>query len=183
MKKVVISLVLAMSSNYALAFSTADSRYEGTGHSMSSTGVASTYAARVEIVPGADNDVGVLNTYTLENGSRYLWNYTVRSGDHGMFAVWSQNTAIGNGYCMDLSENAGKWCHYSLKFDNLQLEESIIMKGNNLFRMGSKYLPATAMKYMWRETLSKLVPAPTPEPTPSPDTNNPAPAPLPNGIE
>lgn len=173
MKKLLVPVLLALAP-YAFGAADAGTQYEGKGYSKSSLGQESQYTASVSVVP-ADNGMNINNTYTFSTGV-YQWNYHIHNGANNMFDVYSNAILIGNGYCMPLPTAGDKWCHYSLNVTNIQLEQTVVIKGANVYRMGSKVDLISKVKYMWQESLAKVVPVPPPAPTPTPD---PTPAPVP----
>lgn len=173
MKKLLVSLLLALAP-YAFGAADAGTQFEGKGYSKSSTGQESNYSVNVSVV-AVDHGMDINNTYTFSN-SIYQWNYHLHNGTNNMFDVYSNNILIGNGYCMPIPDNGGKWCHYSIKLANVQLEQTTVIKDGHVYRLGSKYDVDTNTKYMWQESLAKVVPVPAPGPTPPPA---PVPAPVP----
>jgi hypothetical protein len=91
----------------------------------------------------------LISTYRMPDGSTSNWSFEMKAKENGFFDVISGAKVVGGGYCLDHVV----LCHYEVKMGKLQLEETLTIQNEKLYKFGSK--TENGFHVMWQEALGK----------------------------
>lgn len=126
--------------------------YQGTGTYKMTDGKVAAYKLQVSQEPMADRTK--INTkYTFnENGQDKNVEYTMfkKMLKHGFYdLVDAQDVKVGDGYCFTqkVQNRKSRVCHSEFKVTDLNMEETAMIQGNRIERMGSTVQAEMRMAY------------------------------------
>lgn len=116
-----------------------DGTYVGKGSYKTKDGQKGTYSVEVTIKGHKST-----SKYAFTKDKGFTFSAEAKFDKNGFITV-EAGKAKGEGYCFEV------WCHYELPSETL--EETVVFKGKNLYRLGSKM--ENKVLIAWEEMLTK----------------------------
>lgn len=145
----VVSLGLSFAANAVTV-----TQYSGTGVWKSSKGTSGTYTAQSKIE--LDGDIlKIADTITLSDNTSFNLSTKAKKIDDTFFDILNdKDEPIGSGYCFP--NETGKTCHSETSTPEYFTETTVHIMGNNIHRIGSKFVFESGEKTIWKDTLNTL---------------------------
>jgi len=141
MKTIFLTILFASGTTFAMP-NIPDGSYEGKASWKDSQGNQGRYDISIEV-----EKEKVRSTYDY-GSSTIVYEFTARADANGFFAVESNGQDVGSGYCMNVQ------CHYTAKFGDMELEETLTFWQGRLYRVESKKV--NGLFVAWEEATKKV---------------------------
>ena len=145
---------------------TAVGSYLGQGDWKTSEGDAGTYYVKTVVVSlSGIAGMNIQNSF-LDPATNRTWNfdYTVQREENGFAKIWVDGAIAGSGYCFPLrgpsDSSNDKKCHMDIIVNGLALEQTAVMKGQNIYIFGSHAMADGQGIVAWEQKLDMVIPAP-----------------------